>query len=61
MLLILLIYLKLNVQHGSDMCKLVDVLDAKMKNDLIKWFIKQELNEYIVLFEENQEVLYIYK
>jgi vacuolar protein sorting-associated protein 53 len=42
------------------MCKLVDVLDAKMKNDLIKWFIKQELNEYIVLFEENQEVLYIY-
>jgi hypothetical protein len=43
------------------MCKLVDVLDAKMKNDLIKWFIKQELNEYIVLFEENQEVLYIYK
>lgn len=50
-------FTKLNVQHGSDLCKLVDVLDAKMKAELMKWFLKQELNEYIVLFEENQEVL----
>jgi hypothetical protein len=48
--------LKLNVQHGSDLCKIVDVLDVKMMNDLIKWFLKQELSEYGVLFEENQEV-----
>ena len=27
-----------------------------LKNDLIKWFLKQELAEYGVLFEENQEV-----
>jgi hypothetical protein len=34
---------------------MLDVLDAKLKNDLIKWFLKHELNEYGVLFEENQE------
>ena len=33
----------------------MDVLDAKLKNELIKWFLKQELAEYSVLFEENQE------
>lgn len=37
------------------MAKLVDVLDQKMKSELIKWFLKQELSEYTVLFEENQE------
>jgi hypothetical protein len=31
------------------------VLDVKLKNELIKWFLKQELNEYGVLFEESQE------
>jgi hypothetical protein len=46
----------LNVQNGNDLSKIVDVLDAKMKSDLQKWFLKQELNEYTVLFEENQEV-----
>lgn len=45
-----------NVQNGSNLAKLVDVLDQKMKNELIKWFLKQELSEYTVLFEENQEV-----
>lgn len=38
---------------------MVDVLDQKLRNDLIKWFIKQELSEYVVLFQENQEVVKI--
>ena len=50
-----LVKFKMNVQKGSDLCKIVDVLDVKMKTELIKWFLKQELNEYAVLFEENQE------
>ena len=45
----------MNVQHGSDLCRIVDVLDDKTKMDLIKWFLKHELSEYGVLFEENQE------
>ena len=45
-----------NPQLGSDLCKMIDVLDAKMKNELIKVFLKQQLNEYGVLFEESQEV-----
>ena len=44
------------VTEGSDLSKMVDVLDQKLRNDLIKWFIKQELNEYFHLFQENQEV-----
>jgi hypothetical protein len=35
---------------------MVDVLDQKLRNDLIRWFIKQELSEYSLLFQENQEV-----
>jgi vacuolar protein sorting-associated protein 53 len=48
-------FTKMNVQHGSDLCRMVDVLDDKVKMDLIKWFLKHELSEYGVLFEENQE------
>lgn len=48
-------FTKMNVQHGSDLCRMVDVLDIKVKIDLIKWFLKHELSEYGVLFEENQE------
>lgn len=31
------------------------MLDTKLKGELIKWFLVQELKEYTVLFEENQE------
>lgn len=48
-------FTKLNVKHGNDICKVVDVLDAKLMDQLIKWFLTQELKEYTVLFEENQE------
>lgn len=47
---------KLNPQNGQGICKCLDVLEPKLKNDLIKWFLKKELSEYTVLFEENQEV-----
>ena len=48
-------FTKMNVEKGSDLCRMVDVLDDKTKMELIKLFLKQELNEYGVLFEENQE------
>jgi hypothetical protein len=38
---------------------MVDVLDQKLRNDLIRWFVKQELSEYSLLFQENQEVLFL--
>lgn len=50
--------IKLDIKNGSNLCKLLDVLDEKLKNELIKWFIKQELNEYCVLFQESQEVIF---
>lgn len=54
-------FTKLNVQHGSDICKIVDVIDKKMMEDLIKWFLTQELKEYSVLYEENEEVSWLDK
>ena len=48
-------FTKMNVEKGSDLCRMADVLDEKNKMELIRWFIKQELAEYGVLFEENQE------
>lgn len=45
----------MNVQRGGEICRLIDVLDEKMMSELIKWFLVQELKEYGVLFEENQE------
>lgn len=47
---------KLNPENGQGICKCLDVLEPKFKNELIKWFLKKELSEYPVLFEENQEV-----
>ncbi len=30
-------FTKLNVKHGSELCKVVDVLDAKLMDELIRW------------------------
>jgi hypothetical protein len=49
-------FAKTNINHGSDLAKMLDVLDEKLKLDLIKWFIKRELSEYSVLYQESQEV-----
>ena len=48
-------FTKLNIQRGSEICRLIDVLDEKQMSELIKWFLIQELKEYSVLFEESQE------
>jgi vacuolar protein sorting-associated protein 53 len=53
--------LKFNVQRGSEICKVVDLIDSKIKFELIKWFLKHELSEYSVLFEEAQDNAWIDK
>ncbi|KAJ2939357.1 hypothetical protein O0L34_g13451 [Tuta absoluta] len=43
----------------SEACAVVDVLDAKVKQDLLKWFINMQLQEYVVLFSAEQECAWL--
>lgn len=35
---------------------MANILDPRIKQEIIKKFIKQHLSEYLVLFQENQDV-----
>ena len=39
---------------------MVNVLDSKVKKDLLTWFVKLQLSEYLVLFAEDQEVCFVF-
>ena len=56
-------YLTLSQQYGpgnpallSNACRVIDVLDHSVKKDLLSWFVKLQLSEYLVLFSDNQDV-----
>ncbi|CAB3985678.1 vacuolar sorting-associated 53 homolog isoform X1 [Paramuricea clavata] len=40
----------------SEACQVVCVLDSKVREDLIKWFVNLQLEEYVQLFSDTQEV-----
>ncbi|KAM8974951.1 vacuolar protein sorting-associated protein 53 homolog isoform 2-T2 [Pelodytes ibericus] len=44
-----------------DACLVANVLDARIKQEIIKKFIRQHLSEYLVLFQENQDVAWLDK
>ena len=39
-----------------DACLVANVLDPRIKQEIIKKIIRQHLSEYMVLFQENQDV-----
>lgn len=43
-----------------DACLVANVLDPRIKQEIIKKFIRQHLSEYLVLFQENQDVSVVY-
>lgn len=45
----------------SDACAVVSILDHKVKKDLLKWFINQQLQEYNHLFQENEDTAWLDK
>ncbi|OQV21214.1 Vacuolar protein sorting-associated protein 53-like protein [Hypsibius exemplaris] len=45
----------------ADACRVVSVLDPKIKKELLAWFIKMQLSEYLVLFEESQDTAWLDK
>lgn len=45
----------------ADACSVVSILDQKVKKDLLKWFINQQLQEYNHLFQENEDTAWLDK
>ncbi|TNN01909.1 hypothetical protein fugu_011336 [Takifugu bimaculatus] len=45
----------------QDACLVANVLDPRIKQEVIKKFIRQHLSEYLVLFQENQDVAWLDK
>ncbi|XP_060068692.1 vacuolar protein sorting-associated protein 53 homolog [Ylistrum balloti] len=50
-----------NQRQLKEACFVVSVLDSKVKKDLLSWFVKLQLSEYLVLFGENQDVAWLDK
>ncbi|XP_038059447.1 vacuolar protein sorting-associated protein 53 homolog isoform X1 [Patiria miniata] len=50
-----------NQSQLAEACLVVNVLDPKVKRDLLKFFVKLQLQEYVVLFGENQDVAWLDK
>ncbi|XP_060115277.1 vacuolar protein sorting-associated protein 53 homolog isoform X2 [Heteronotia binoei] len=44
-----------------DACLVANVLDPRIKQEIIKKFIRQHLSEYLLLFQENQDVAWLDK
>lgn len=52
---------RLPLSQLADACKVVSVLDSRVRKDLLKWFIQQQLEEYAHLFHENQDIAWLDK
>ncbi|XP_063395988.1 vacuolar protein sorting-associated protein 53 homolog [Mytilus trossulus] len=50
-----------NQRQLKEACLVVSVLDPRVKKDLLNWFVKLQLSEYLVLFGENQDVAWLDK
>uniref|UniRef100_A0A1B0CVH7 Vacuolar protein sorting-associated protein 53 homolog n=2 Tax=Lutzomyia longipalpis TaxID=7200 RepID=A0A1B0CVH7_LUTLO len=52
---------KMSLSQLADACRVVSVLEPKVKRDLLKWFINLQLQEYVQLFHENQDIAWLDK
>lgn len=52
---------KMSLQKLKEACLVISVLDGRIKQDLVKWFINVQLQEYIQLFHENQDISWLDK
>ncbi|CAG0892895.1 unnamed protein product [Darwinula stevensoni] len=48
-------------QRIAEACLVLSVLDARVRRDILKWFIGKELEEYQHLFQENQDAAWLDK
>ncbi|KAI0230424.1 hypothetical protein LSAT2_019219, partial [Lamellibrachia satsuma] len=54
-------YGPVNQAQLAEACFVVNVLEPRVKHDLLAWFIKLQLTEYGVLFADNQDVAWLDK
>ncbi|CRK95527.1 CLUMA_CG008996, isoform A [Clunio marinus] len=52
---------KMSLAKLKDACLVISVLDGKVRRELLKWFINIQLQEYIQLFHENQDISWLDK
>lgn len=52
---------KMTLSKLKDACLVISVLDGKVRRELLKWFINIQLQEYIQLFHENQDISWLDK
>jgi vacuolar protein sorting-associated protein 53 len=52
---------KMSLSQLTDACKVLSVLDMRVKKELLKWFINLQLQEYQQLFQENQDIAWLDK
>lgn len=45
----------------AEACFVVNVLDPKVKKEILGWFVRHQLAEYLVLFGEDQEVIKLFR
>uniref|UniRef100_A0A336KA85 Vacuolar protein sorting-associated protein 53 homolog n=1 Tax=Culicoides sonorensis TaxID=179676 RepID=A0A336KA85_CULSO len=52
---------KMSMKQLTDACKVLSVLDPKVKRELLKWYVTLQLEEYVQLFHENQDIAWLDK
>lgn len=52
---------RMTLKQLSDACKVVGVLDPKVKRELMRWYVALQLEEYVQLFHENQDIAWLDK
>uniref|UniRef100_A0A1Q3F4F8 Vacuolar protein sorting-associated protein 53 homolog n=1 Tax=Culex tarsalis TaxID=7177 RepID=A0A1Q3F4F8_CULTA len=52
---------RMTVTQLKDACQVVSVLDKPVKRNILKWYINLQLQEYVQLFHENQDVSWLDK
>lgn len=52
---------RMTITQLKDACQVASVLDKPVKKNILKWFINLQLQEYVQLFHENQDIAWLDK
>ncbi|XP_316653.5 vacuolar protein sorting-associated protein 53 homolog [Anopheles gambiae] len=52
---------RMTLTQLKDACQVASVLDKPVKKNILKWFINLQLQEYVQLFHENQDIAWLDK
>ena len=52
---------KMTTNQLKDACLVVSVLDKSVKKNVLKWYVNLQLQEYVQLFHENQDIAWLDK